>query len=136
MWPGENITRASMLAEPERLAVGEQPVPLRAVGLKIGAVVDVLPELLDVDDVRADRGRRAGLLLEIVRGGEMVGVRMGVEDPFDRQALLRDMGEDRIGAAGRDRAGLLVEVEHRIDDRAGLVAGSETTYWTLQVRGS
>ena len=38
-----------------------------------------------------------GLLLEIARGGEMVGMGMGVEDPLDLEPLLIDIGEDRVG---------------------------------------
>src|SRR5262245_54840681 len=94
-------------------------IPLRAVGFEIGEVVDVLPELLDVDDMLADGGSRAGLALEIVGGRKMIGMRMGIEDPFDLQPLFRNMGEDGVGTSGRDGAGLLVEIEHGVYDRAG-----------------
>jgi hypothetical protein len=48
----------------------------------------------------------------------MVGMRVGVEDPHRLQPLPGYMVEQPVSVAGRRRAGLLVEVEDRIDDRA------------------
>jgi hypothetical protein len=42
---------------------------------------------------------------------------MGVEDPFDLEPVLLDIGKDGVGVTGRSRARLLVEIENWIDDR-------------------
>src|SRR5258705_7249842 len=97
----------------------EQTVPLRTVGWERRPVVDALPEALHVDDTLTDRRRRARLLLQIMCGREVVGVRMGVEDPYDRQVIFGDKGKDRIRIDGPGRPRFFVEVEHRIDDGAG-----------------
>ena len=67
------------------------------------------------------------LRLEIVGRREMVGMRMGVEDPLDAQALARDICEDRVGVGRGGRAGLLVEIEHRIDDGAAAASADRVT---------
>src|SRR3569623_3512096 len=96
----------------------EQPVPLRAVRRKCRPVVDRLPELLYVGDVRAYGGRRAGSGLEVMRRGEMVGVGVGVENPVHRQPFALDIAENRVGTGRGGRTGFLVEVMNGIDNRA------------------
>ena len=93
----------------------EQPIPLRAVGGELGPVVDALPELLNIDNTFAYCGSGTGLLLEILGCGEMIGVRMGVEDPLDRQVILLDVVEDRVGIDGASGSRLLIEIENGID---------------------
>ena len=107
-------------------------IPLRPIGAQIGEIVDVRPQFLRVDDVLADGGRRAGRGLQVARGGEMVGVRMRVEDPLDLQSQLGDVSEDRIGAVRCNRARFLVEVEHGVDDRAGIRCRVRDDIWMLQ----
>ena len=119
--PGREHHARLQIADRKRVAVREQAVPLRAVRREIRQVVDRLPQLLHVGDLLADRGRRAELLLQVDGGGEMVGVRMRVEDPVDGQAALRDHREHLVGGLVRYAAGLGIVVEHRIDD--GRTAG-------------
>ncbi len=68
-------------------------------------------------------GRDAGLVVQVASRREVVGVRVGIEDPLQFVALALDVGEQGIGGAGRGRAGLRVEVEHRIDDGAAFRLG-------------
>lgn len=85
----------------EAVAVSKQPVPLCAVCREgIWIVVDVLPEPLDVGDLFANGGWRAGLVLKISGGREMVGMRVSIEDPFDHVAVLMDELEDLVGRPG------------------------------------
>ena len=103
-------------ADSESFAVREELVPLRSVGAKVGQVVDVPPELLHVPHMLADRGRRAELLLQVMGGGEMVRMRMGVEDPVDAQPPIPDEIEHPVGESGGDAGCPFVEIEHRVDD--------------------
>jgi hypothetical protein len=48
----------------------------------------------------------------------MVGVRVSVEDPLDLQPVLPDEVEQGVGIFRGSAAGLLVEIEDRIDDCA------------------
>jgi len=67
---------------------------LRAVGRKsVGVIIDFFPELLNFDDLFADRSVNSRPALEITGRGEMVGMRMRVENPFERVALLLNMIE-------------------------------------------
>ncbi len=84
--PGIDVT------DIEFFVIGKELVPLAAVGGQIGPVVDGSPELLHLDDLFADRGGGAGPGPEILRGREMVGVGMGVENPLDRITLLAHEG--------------------------------------------
>lgn len=120
-------------ADREGFAFTKQPVPLRTVGGKIRPVVDRLPQILDVDDPVADRCRRSGLLPQIVRRREMIGVRMGVEDPFDAQPLLADEVEQDIGIRRCRSTGFLVESRIGSMMAQRFVAWSATTYWMAPV---
>ena len=66
----------------------------------------------------ADRGLGAGLLFQIVGGGEVVGMGVGVEDPLDGQPLLGDVAQNCVGVRRAGGAGLLVEIEDGVDDGA------------------
>jgi hypothetical protein len=59
----------------------------------------------------------AELLLQVGRGREVIGVRVGFEQPVDLEAGLTHVGDDRVGERGRGTARGLVEIEHRVDDR-------------------
>ena len=107
------------VADSKRITGLEETVPLAPVGREVVVqAVDVLPQLLDADDFFADRSGGLQLLVEIGRGGEVVGVGMGVQQPFDGQAFRLDVVQDGVGVAGRGRRRLLVEIPDRIDDRA------------------
>jgi len=102
----------------ESVAMGEEAIPLRAVGRKVRPVVDTLPELLHVDDMGTDRGGCAGLLMQVAGGRKVVGVGMGVQDPFHRQSPLPYIVEQGIRVHGGGRTGFFIIIEHRIDNRA------------------
>ena len=46
----------------------------------------------------------------------MVGMRVGLDQPFDRTAGGPDVIHDGVGGMKRDAAGRKVEIHHRIDD--------------------
>ena len=104
-------------ADLEPVAVRQQPVE-RALDVEgLGQVVEGAPEQGDLAHSRADRGRRAELLLEVGRGHQVVGMGMGVEDPGHLEPLVRDVGQDLVGGrrAGAGRPG--VEVPDDVDQR-------------------
>jgi hypothetical protein len=59
---------------------------------------------LHFDDLVADRRGRARAILEIAGGREVIGMRMGVEDPLDGQPLALDMRQQSVGRARRGGA--------------------------------
>jgi hypothetical protein len=68
--------------------------------------------------VLADRSRGSGPALEVLCGGKVISMRMGVEDPLDRQSGFSDVVENGVGTARRRRSRFLIEVEDGIDDGA------------------
>src|SRR5258707_7241336 len=99
-------------------------VPRRSVhGKAVGEIVERLPEALDLDHMFADRGWRTRYVLQVTSGREVVRVRMGIQDPVDRGASPPDIIQNGIRRSSRRRAGLLVEVQHWIDNRAALRGG-------------
>jgi hypothetical protein len=80
------------LADGEVFVIGEEPIPLGAIGPKsVRQVVEPLPELLHLDHLFADGGGHARPVLEITRRREVVGMRVRVEDPLQGEALARDV---------------------------------------------
>ncbi len=69
--------------------MGKQVVPLRPIGCEVRPVIDILPQRLDIHDALADGGAGTCLVFQIVRGREMIGMRMRVENPFDRETWAR-----------------------------------------------
>ena len=127
---GGRVAGHGQHAEPERarhegLAVAPQPVELRAVAAEVLAGVEDLTErLLHLDDARADADAAAELPLEVGRGGQVVRMRVRLEDPFDAQRASPHEADDGIGGSCARTPGFRVVVEHRIDDDAGrAVAG-------------
>ena len=115
---------AGHLADRVGVAIIEQPVELRPVALEFGAFVEHLAErVLHHGDVTPDPDPAAQLALDIGRGGQMVGVDMGFDQPFDRQALDADKGDDLLGVVIGDPPGGIVDVHHAVDDRAGVAGG-------------
>ena len=89
------------------------PSVFRSVALKIGP-----EDALHVLDVLADADLRAGLRLDVGRAGEVVGMGVGFEHPFDRVAGLLGGLQDRLDRARVDLARIVIVVEHRIDHRS------------------
>ena len=115
------------LADAEGFALLEEAVELLAVlGGVVGDVEDGDPEVEDLGDVLADADGRAGLLavgvglgelaLEVVGGGQVVGVDVGLDDHDDLEAELDALGEDEVRGLGGPAAGLDVEVKKGVDD--------------------
>ena len=105
-------------ADRETFAVGEQAIELRAVDREVFAEIEDRPErLLHRADAFADRERRVGeSRFQPVAGAEMIGMRMGFEDPADVESVRARMIDQRLRRGRRGPAGFGVEVEHRIDD--------------------
>ena len=111
---------AAHLADVETVALFEQRVELAAVALELGAFVEDLAEcVLHHGDTVADTDLAAQLVLQVGRGGEMVGVDVAFEDPFDGQVLGTDVIDDPVGGIGVGAARGVVEVQHAVDDGAG-----------------
>ena len=53
----------------------------------------------------------------------MVGVGMGLQQPFDRQATVLNVGNDRVGRLRVGPTRFRVEIEHRVDDCAAVAFG-------------
>lgn len=86
--------RADLIA----VAILEQAVELAAVALELGAFVEDLAEgVLDDGDVLADADLAAELALYVGRSGKVVGMDMGLDQPFEIEAVLFDESDDRIG---------------------------------------
>jgi hypothetical protein len=93
-----------------------------------GAFVEDLAEhILDGEDIAADRELAPEPFLKIGGGGEMVGMGMGLEQPFHPEPLFHYIGDDCIGAFAGSASGRLFEIEHAVDDRGRPGTGSETT---------
>jgi hypothetical protein len=65
---------------------------------KIRPIVNILPDLLDVAHMRTDPRGSARLRLDVTRGGKVIGMRMGVENPVNRQTSFGNVLQDRIRA--------------------------------------
>ena len=72
-----------------RLAWFEEVVELAAIGVKRLTFVEYFAEnSLDNRDLVTNRGFAAELFADIRRSGQMVGMDMGVDDPFAGQPIL------------------------------------------------
>ena len=112
-----NIERADI----EMLAVAKQPVEIRAVGLQIVEREDRSKIFLHLDDMLADADRRASCRLDGDGGGEVIRMRMGLQDHLDAPLVLFGKRQNLRSAAGIDFAGGRIEIQHRVD--YGRIAG-------------
>jgi hypothetical protein len=60
---------------------------------------------------------RASLRLDVGRARQVVGVRVGLQRPFDGVAQFGGGAQQRVHRAGIDLAAAGIVVEHRIDHR-------------------
>ena len=82
------MAKRCMLADRVGVAVLEQAVELAAVALELGAFVEDLAEgLLNDGDLVADAELAAELLLDVGRGGEVIGMNMRFDQPFELETL-------------------------------------------------
>ena len=81
-------------ADAECLTVGKQMIELAPVRRKIRSQVEnLLESLLHGTNLFPDSCFATQLLLEIVRGGQVIGVRMRFKDPFRLQSFFADEGD-------------------------------------------
>src|SRR3546814_16890205 len=73
-------------------------------------VEDVAEYSLNVPDMLADRDRAAEPFLDPSCCREMIGMRVGLQKPVDRDALGADILHDRFGRGGRGTPGSCVIV--------------------------
>jgi len=104
------------VADLEAFPVLEQVIELRAVAGDVGGVEYRAKNALHVANVLADADLRAGLELDVGRPRQVVGVRVRLQHPSDRDSGLGGGGQDRLGRMDRCPAAAVVEVEHGIDD--------------------
>jgi CubicO group peptidase (beta-lactamase class C family) len=103
-----------------RLIVAASPSEHAESREAVWQVIELLPEPLDLNDLLTDCAANARLVLEVACRREVVGVRMGIENPIDDVFFAFDMFEQRVSRVGRCRAGFGLEIVHRVDDRAVL----------------
>jgi hypothetical protein len=106
-------------ADPEALAVSEQPVELASIALEFGASIEDLAEyVLDDADALADAECTAEPLLNVGCGREVVRVDVGLEDPVDLEPLLANEGDELIRRLHRSAAGGGIVIQYGVDNRA------------------
>ena len=103
-------------AKRKSFAVGKEVIEFVAINAEISGVEHRTEDLLNIPDVFADAHLRAGLDLDVWRIGEMVGMGMGFEQPYDLQAIFFCSLRDSIGRCRRRFPALMVVVEDRTDD--------------------
>ena len=115
---------AAQLPNMEAIAFDEKLVELASVALEFGAFVEDLAEgvLNDLDAI-TDADFAADMVLNIGGGGEVVGVDVAFEKPFDVQAFFFDKGDDFVGGLGICAAGRIVKVKDAVDNGAGRALG-------------
>ena len=112
-------------ADLKTLTVLEQPVELRAVGVHVLGIEDLFEDALHFLDVDSDGDAPTDLLLQVRRGGEVIGMGVRFKMPLHLQVMAADVLEHPIGCFGRGSPRLRVVVEHAVDhggcacDRAG-----------------
>ena len=112
------------LPDHQAVALGKQLVELAAIALKASAFVEDLSKgVLHHGDPLADPDLATQRLLDIGRGGEMVGVDMGFQHPFQPQIIFADERDHGIGRAGVGAPRGVVEIQNGIDHRAGPALG-------------
>ena len=107
-------------ADAERLAVLEQVLELAAVHRERLAEVEQAGEFrLHLGDSRADGQAPAQFALQEDGRRQVVGVHVGLQQPFHLQVVLANVGDQAFGAGMAGAPGGRVVVEHRVDDGAG-----------------
>ena len=102
------------------VSVFEQPVELAAVAAELGAFVEHLAErVLDDGDAVANADPAAESLLNVRRGGKVVGMHVRLDQPLELQAVGANVGDDRVGGTVCDPPGRIIEVQDAVHDRAG-----------------
>ena len=115
---------AAHLADMEAVPLAEKRIELAAIALELGAFIEDLAEsVLHHGDVLADADFAAKLLLQIGRGGEVIGMNMSFQNPLHIQPFGLAMCDDLIGAVGCCPAGGLIEIQNAVDNGGGFPRG-------------
>ena len=103
----------------ERFVRREQMIELRTVDAKFRLKVEQgLEHALNLADRLTDRNLAAQFPTQIRRGGQVIGMGVGFQQPLHLQLMLANEGDDLVGLGGGGSPGGGVVVEHRVDDRA------------------
>ena len=92
-------------------------------GERVARIEEFAENGLYLADVCADGDPTAQLPAQVGRGGEMVGVGVGLEYPRDRQALCPHPVDDPVGLGRGSAAGGMVVVEDAVDDGSHTAVG-------------
>ncbi|MCW0466726.1 hypothetical protein NB705_003799 [Xanthomonas sacchari] len=119
-WHGDHLRLH--ITDREALAIGEQVIEAAA-RLRVRVQAELRRETgAHLADAVADRQRRLWpSLLEPLRGGDMIGVGVGLEDPAQVQSARVQARGQRLRRCVVQCAGLRVVAHHRVDHR-GVVA--------------
>ena len=99
-------------------------IKLRSIARKFVTEVEQIAEdFLNGGDRCANGNLAADLFLQIGRGRNMIGVRMGLQQPVNGQPFLSNKGDELIGGGCRGAARGRIVIEHAIDDRAAFGRG-------------
>ena len=60
------------------------------------------------------------LLLDVRRGRQVIGVGMGLDQPFDLEVMVANEADDLVGRLIADAARRVVDVHDAVDDGAGV----------------
>ena len=97
------------------IPIAEQRVEIRPIARKFGPKIENLPEnLLHDHDIAPDPQPAAETLLQIRRRGEVVGVRMRLQQPRHLQPGILHIGHHLIRRASKNPARGGVEVQHAV----------------------
>ena len=105
-------------ADFETLAVLEEMIEFGAIARYVRGVEDRPEDFLHILDMFANRNRSAGLQLDIGRAGQVVGVRMRLQDLLDGDAEPFCFGKYFVRGFHGCVTAAMIEIEHRIDHRA------------------
>src|SRR3546814_17526068 len=109
------------VADRKTFAIRPEPAEVRTVAAELGAGVENVAEhRLDVADMLADRYRAAEDIPKPGRRRQMVGMRMGLEQPVDRDAGFAHLCDDLFGRPGPIPPLGRIFVDHSFDSRAAL----------------
>ena len=103
----------------ERFVRREQMIELRTVDAKFRLKVEQgLEHALNLADRLTNRNLAAQFPTQIRRGGQVIGMGVGFQQPLHLQLMFANESDDLVGLDGGGSPGGGVVVEHRVDDRA------------------
>ncbi len=107
-------------ADAVAVTILEQGVELAAIALEFGAFIEDLAEgVLHHGDLVTDADFSAQFLLNIGGRRKVIGMDMGLDQPFKCQAVFLDMGDDLIGIIIGDPTRCIIDIHDAIDHGAG-----------------